>query len=112
MADRRSKTAYICLSIMLILSGIIALVLKWRQLPISPAGLTEKPAAATEITNKPAISTLDGNTKAGDPESGINELGLGLAVIDPAALVARIGKALEVGDLDTAAKLIGMRLPG
>jgi OmpA-OmpF porin, OOP family len=107
MTDRRTKTAYIFLSIMLILSGIVALVLRWRHQPADPASLTAKSAATAEITSKPAIPGLDANTKAGDPETGINDLGLGLAAVDPAALVARIGKALEEGDLDTAAKLIG-----
>lgn len=107
MAESRSKLAYICLSIALVLSGIVAVVLKWQHDPIRADVGPTKPLPQESTIKPPVIPTLDRGTRAGDPETGINDLGLGIAVADPAALVAKIGKALEAGDLETAAKLIG-----
>jgi OmpA-OmpF porin, OOP family len=107
MAESRSKLAYLVLSVALVLSGVIAVTVKWCHQPSSATADTPKPPSAPKPEAKPVIPTLDQPTKAGDPEIGINDLGLGVAAVDPATLVARIGKALEAGDLETAMKLIG-----
>ena len=108
MATSRSKIAYICLTVALLLSGVVALVMKWRTSSVHPAAGSPPQAQSQQTETKhPVLPTLDHSTKAGDPETGLNDLGLGVSVADPAALVARIGKALQDGDLDTAAKLIG-----
>lgn len=107
MAESRSRIAAIGLSVALVLSGVLAIILKWQQTPSGPKGNPPKQASVQEPAAKPVIPTVDRISKAVDPETGINDLGLGIAAVDPAALVAQIGKALESGDLETAAKLIG-----
>ncbi|BCU76630.1 OmpA family protein [Luteolibacter sp. LG18] len=108
MAESRSKLPYVFLSATLVLSGIVAVVLalRHRQTEI-PAGNTEPKVTAVDLKPKPVIPTLDGRPPGADPATKPGDLGLGPVAADPAALVARIGKALEAGDLETAAKLIG-----
>lgn len=107
MTQSRSRTALICLLALLVLSGVLAVIMKWNRTPATGEGVEVKPLQPEQPASKPVIPTLDKTPPASDPQTGINELGLGIAVVDPATLVARIGKALEEGDLDTASKLIG-----
>ena len=107
MSDSRSKIALICLLIALVISGVVAIIMKWNRQPATVTGTAANPAPVQQPAAKPVIPTLDKTPTAGDPETRIDDLGLGVATVDPASLVARIGKALEAGDLDTATKLIG-----
>jgi OOP family OmpA-OmpF porin len=48
-------------------------------------------------------------TVAETPEEILETLGVGVKAADPAALVTQIGQALEAGEVDAAARLIGSR---
>lgn len=107
MAESRSKPVFIVLSLALVTSGIVAIVLKWHRDPSPASAGPSQPPPASRPETKPVIPTLDQPAKEAEPEGGLQDLGLGVASVDPAILVARIGKALEAGDLETATKLIG-----
>ena len=55
----------------------------------------------------PKIAGLDKPTPPQDPNLALADLGLGVAVTDPVALVEQIAKALEAGDLAKVGRLIG-----
>ncbi|MFD0893028.1 OmpA family protein [Luteolibacter ambystomatis] len=108
MAESRSKLPYIFLSITLVLSGIVAVILAMRHRhEETPREMIAPKVPAVDLKPKVPVPTLNERQPGGDPATKPGDLGLGPIAADPAALVARIGKALEAGDLDTAAKLIG-----
>jgi OOP family OmpA-OmpF porin len=107
MARSRSKLPYLILSIVLLISGITALTWAIRNRPQDTTSGEVKLQEDVKESPKEVIPTLDDRSSVADPVTRIEDLGLGPVSSDPADLVARIGKALEAGDLETAAKLIG-----
>lgn len=109
MADSRSKLPYVFLSASFVLSGIVALILALRSNKADNHGAPPAPAAPQAMKEKPkaVIPTLNERQPGGDPPAKVDDLGINPVATDPAALVARIGKALEAGDLETATRLIG-----
>lgn len=107
--DSRSKLPYVFLSGAFVLSGIVALVMALRSEKNQNHGMPPTPAAPREMAEKAkaVIPTLNERQPGGDPMTKMSDLGLAPSATDPADLVARIGKALETGDIDTAMKLIG-----
>lgn len=77
---------------------------------VSPAS-NEKPAAKTDAQPDP-IDTLDEPMPSPSPEDTPPDSGAGLASADPAELLARIGEALEKGDMNTVSQLIGKQALG
>lgn len=101
----RSKLPYFFLVFAAVLA-ITALVL----LILRPGVDTEQPATQPIVetpTPPPVIPGLDEATSGEENGSTPEDLGVGIAAVNPNDLVNRIAKALEAGDFDTASKLIG-----
>lgn len=108
MDEPRSKLPYLVFGASLVL-GLVAGGLLWfRPKPSAPPPApTATAPAVPEAPKKTPLPALDKPLPPEDPASTVNDLGIGAGAVDPAALVARIGKALEAGDLDAVMKLIG-----
>jgi OOP family OmpA-OmpF porin len=113
---QRSKLPYffLALSAVLAISAVALLFIR----PGSPAvvqppppTVTEAPPQQPEMPEKPelppAVPNLGEMPAPEKPEDVFKNLGVGVEEVDPSELVARIAKAIEAGDLATAAKLIG-----
>ena len=74
--------------------------------PRAPVVVEEKkPAAPPEtIPANQKESVVDGPV---DPEAALANAGVGLAAVDPAELLGKIGSALETGDFEKLGQLIG-----
>ena len=73
-----------------------------RQMPLPPTS-----APVTSKVPSPNIGNLPDPRKADDPATVLKDLGIGYSTVDPAELIALIGKALEAGDLAKMGRLIG-----
>jgi OOP family OmpA-OmpF porin len=109
----RSKLPYFFLALAAVLA-LAALVLLFirpgtprvvEQPPPPVVVEEEKPAPTPELP--PAVPNLAEMPVPETPEQVLENLGVGANDANPADLVARIAKAIEAGDLATAAKLIG-----
>lgn len=107
----RSKLPYFFLALAAVLA-LAALVLLFvrpgtqhQAVQPAPAPVEEKPAPPTVVP--PAVPNLGEMPAPETPEQVLQNLGVGANETNPADLVARIAKAIEAGDLATAAKLIG-----
>lgn len=106
----RSKLPYffLILAALLAISAVVLLFVR----PGTPQ-LVEKPIVEPkpEITPPPNIPpplpNLGEMPKPENPADVFENLGVGAKLVNPADLVARIARAIEAGDLATAAKLIG-----
>ena len=108
----RSKLPYFFLALSAILA-IGALVLLFvrpgtpapvlQQPPVEPA----KPELPPKVELPPPVANLGEMPAPEKAEDVFKNLGVGVEDVNPADLVARIAKAIEAGDLATAAKLIG-----
>ena len=107
---RPNTIPYIFLGIAAILAAAaLALLLMNRgaEKPITP---TPKNPPLVETVAKPdLIKNLDEPMPPETPEEILKGLGVGIATVDPADLLARIGEALEKGDMNTVSQLIGKR---
>jgi OmpA-OmpF porin, OOP family len=107
---RSNTIPYFFLGLAAVLAAAALALLLMRpgaKKPVPPPP-KEKPAPETVATPDP-INTLDEPMPPETPEEIIRDLGLGLSAADPADLLARIGEALEKGDMDTVSQLIGKR---
>lgn len=111
----RSRVPYFFLGLASILAAAALVLLLTRPDKTTPPPTPPKPSKTTASNNTtpppttpaPPIEGINEAPVADDPEQILKDLGVGLAVVDPADLVNRIGKALEAGDFATAGKLIG-----
>jgi outer membrane protein OmpA-like peptidoglycan-associated protein len=111
----RSRVPYFFLGLASILAAAALVLLLTRPDKTTPPPTPPKPSKTT-VSNDPTppptppappIEGINETPVADDPEQILKDLGVGLAVVDPADLVNRIGKALEAGDFAAAGKLIG-----
>jgi outer membrane protein OmpA-like peptidoglycan-associated protein len=111
----RSRVPYFFLGLASILAAAALVLLLTRPDKTTPPPTPAKPSKTT-VSNDPTppptppappIEGINETPVADDPEQILKDLGVGLAVVDPADLVNRIGKALEAGDFAAAGKLIG-----
>ena len=103
----RSKVPhfFLCLAAILAVVALVLLILKPGVKPLDSSAV-DAASLAVPIA-PPKISGLDKSPTPEDPSTVLTDLGLGLAVTDPAALVEQIAKALEAGDLAKIGRLIG-----
>jgi len=106
----RNKVPYffLALSAVLAAAAIVLLVMRPGTENLSPA---PKPKPAPEVIKSPdspePIAGLNQPIEPDSPEKVLEDLGVGYSTADPAELLARIGKALEKGDIPAVSKLIG-----
>ena len=108
----RSKLPYffLALAALLAISALVMLFMRpgttqWgaakpevEQAPVTPEPAPPMPAPVPGLGEMPAPE---------DPARILQNLGVGVATVDPADLVNQIAKAMQAGDLATVAKLIG-----
>ncbi|RYD49055.1 MAG: OmpA family protein [Verrucomicrobiaceae bacterium] len=103
----RSKLPYFFLGLAAVIAAaaVVMLILK-PGVPVSmpPAG---PGSGAVTPPAPPPVEGLTAPVKPEDPDTVLADLGIGVAVADPAALVAQIAQALEDGDLAKVGRLIG-----
>ena len=107
----RSKLPYFFLALAAVLA-LAALVLLFVRpggsrevVQPTPAPVEEQPTPPPVVP--PAVPSLGEMPAPETPQQVLQNLGVGANDANPADLVARIAKAIEAGDLATAAKLIG-----
>lgn len=110
MADSRFPLAFLVGAVGL--AGGVALLYMNREKPtavIAPPAETSKPSPAPEAKPDPIPATQKESVVDGpqDPEAALANAGVGLAAVNPAELLSKIGAALEAGDFETLGKLIG-----
>lgn len=110
---QRSKLPYFFLALSAILA-ISAVVLLFKRSSVpkmveQPKAVTsqEMTESSTETSLPPAIPNLGEMPIPETAEDIFKNLGVGVEEVNAGDLVARIAKAIEAGDLATAAKLIG-----
>lgn len=113
----RSKVPYFFLGLAAVLAAAALVLMIFRpgalrRNPEKPAAVpTGEPAGAlippVTLPEPEPIASLAEPMPVETPEQALKDLGLGLAVVDPADLVNRISEALEAGDFAAAGKLIG-----
>lgn len=102
---------FLALAAILAAAALALLIIRpGSEKPAHPAP-KEQPAEETAAEPEP-IETLDEPMSPGTPEEILADLGTGLAAADPADLLARIGEALENGDMTAVSKLIGKQALG
>ena len=108
----RSKLPYffLALAALLAISALALLFMrpkgpKWTG-PSPAAETQENPAEATPPMPAP-VPGLSDLPAPENPAQILQNLGVGVAAVDPAELVNQIAKAMEAGDLAAVAKLIG-----
>ena len=110
MADSRFPLAFLVGAVGL--AGGVALLYMNRAKPaavIAPSAEVSKPSPAPETKPDPIPATQKESVVDGpqDPEAALANAGVGLAAVNPAELLSKIGAALEAGDFETLGKLIG-----
>ncbi len=103
---QRSKLPYFFLALAAVLAAAAVVLLILRPGVISRAPASSK-APQVDPVVPPKIGGLGEPATPEDPDTALADLGIGLAVADPAELVAQIAKALEAGDLAKLGRLIG-----
>ncbi len=109
----RSKLPYFFLGLaaLLAVAALVLLIARQGDPPPAPNPAADQgasPGSEPRPEPMPPIAALDDPVAPDDPpETVLEDLGVGISVIDPADLVSRIAKALEAGDFDTAGQLIG-----
>ncbi len=107
---RPNTIPYIFLGIAAILAAAALALLLMRPGAEKPAPPPPKDMPAVETVAQPdPIKTLDEPMPPETPETILKDLGAGIASVDPADLLARIGEALENGDMKAVSQLIGKR---
>lgn len=93
---------------MLAIAALVLLVVRPGSEKVVPAALPEKKDTAEQENRDPKpLKTLDDPTLPETPQEILDNLGAGIATVNPAELLERIGEALEKGDLVAVSKLIG-----
>ena len=104
---QRSRVPYFFLGLATVLAAV-ALVLLIRGPQVGkPDGRVAPSSSVAPPLVPPRIIGLDKPATQQDPTLALADLGLGVAVSDPATLVEQIAKALEAGDLAKVGRLIG-----
>ena len=103
----RSKVPFFFLGLATVLAAVALGLLILGPKVKTPSGLVANPSSTARPAVPPKIAGLDKPTPPQDPNLALADLGLGVAVTDPVALVEQIAKALEAGDLAKVGRLIG-----
>jgi outer membrane protein OmpA-like peptidoglycan-associated protein len=107
---RKNTIPYIFLALAAILAAaaLVLLIMRPGAKKGNPPlpGPTEVPADETGAVTIP-IGGLDDPMPPDTPEETLKDLGIAFSAADPADLLARIGEALEKGDITAVSKLIG-----
>ncbi len=107
----KNKVPYIFLVLAALLAA--AAVVLWLNKPKSPlvddSTTKDKPKSQdnTGTTKPPAIDGLDKPLPTQTPEEILNNLGFGLATVNPSDLLNQISAALQKGDMAKVSELIG-----
>jgi OOP family OmpA-OmpF porin len=107
---RRSQLPqfFLVLAGLLSVAAVVLLILKPGVKSTPPAPPTTTAAAPADATPPPKIDALgDPAAAPEDPATVLADVGVGVAAVDPGALVAQIAKALEIGDFKKISTLIG-----
>lgn len=104
---KRSKAPFFFLGLATVLAAVALGLLMLGPKVKTPSDLTANLPPAAPPAVPPKIAGLNVPTPQQDPDFALADLGLGLAVTDPVALVEQIAKALEAGDLAKVGRLIG-----
>ncbi len=109
--QRRSKVPYFffVFAALLAVAAAIILILK-PGVPTASPTVEQQPIPVPPVTPGPPpeeIKGLDAPVPPDDPDTVLSDLGIGVAAVDPGALVAQIAKALEAGDFKKISVLIG-----
>ena len=102
---------FLGLAAILAAAALALLILRPGAEKPAPPASKETPAGKTDAQPDP-IDTLDEPMPSPSPEDMPPDFGAGLASADPAELLARIGEALENGDMTTVSQLIGKQALG
>jgi outer membrane protein OmpA-like peptidoglycan-associated protein len=111
---RPNTIPYLFLAFAAVLAAAALALLIFRPGAEKPATPTpgEIPAEAKTAAQHDPIATLDEPMPPGTPEETLRDLGVGLSAAAPADLLARIGEALEKGDMTAVSRLIGKQALG
>jgi OOP family OmpA-OmpF porin len=110
---RPNTIPYFFLALAAILAAAALALLILRPGADIPAPPTPKKSPTEEAATQPdPIETLDEPMPAPEGNDTLPGSGVGLAAADPAELLARIGEALEKGDMTTVSQLIGKQALG
>ncbi|MEO8614312.1 MAG: OmpA family protein [Luteolibacter sp.] len=105
---QRSKLPYFFLGLAAVIAvAAVAMLIVRPGVRPKPLPPTAAPAASNSKVPPPNIGNLTDPGKQEDPAVVLKDLGIGYSAVDPAELVAQIGKALEAGDLAKIGRLIG-----
>jgi OOP family OmpA-OmpF porin len=100
---QRSKIPHFFLVLAAIIGGAAVVMILKRPVPV-PRTI---PQANPAPTPPAKIDALAEPAAPEDPATVLADLGIGVAAVDPAQLVAQIASALEAGDLARVGRLIG-----
>ncbi len=108
-AMRRSPLPYVVLVLSALLAlAALGLLFQSGFFKRRPAPPPPPPATPVAVVPEPIpIPAIQQPVAPENPETTLRDLGLGVAVPNPEALVAGIAKALEAGDFDTVARFAG-----
>lgn len=110
---RPNTIPYFFLVLAAILAAAALALLILRPGADKPAPPTPKKSPTEEAATQPdPIETLDKPMPSPEGDDTLPGSGAGLAAADPAELLARIGEALEKGDMTTVSQLIGKQALG
>lgn len=110
---QRSKLPYFFLGLAAVLAvaALVLLILRpgvgTQPMPDAPAASTPAAEPEPQTIEIPDPADSGGTTAPENPETVLNDLGIGLAATNPEELVQQIAKALENGDLAALARLLG-----
>lgn len=111
MQDNRFPIVFIAGAVGL--AGVVGSLYVYRngkdRVPVPPPVVTTEntPSTVPEPTPIPATQQESLVDESQDPETALANAGVGLAVVDPAELLAQIGAALEAGNFEKLGQLIG-----
>lgn len=106
---QRSKLPYFFLGLAAVIAAA-ALVMLILKPGVKKRPSVGAPAPVTRSEPPPLPPKIEGLEKSPvpeDPATVLSDLGIGVAAVDPGALVAQIAKALEAGDFAKISTLIG-----
>jgi OmpA-OmpF porin, OOP family len=103
---QRSKLPYLflCIAAILAVSALVMFATR-HGVPKKTPPLEKSPGTTSH--SPPKIGNLADPAPPEDPNKVLADLGIGVAFVDPADLVAQIASALEAGDLSKIGRLIG-----
>jgi outer membrane protein OmpA-like peptidoglycan-associated protein len=106
---QRSKLPYFFLGLAAVLAvaALVLLLLRPGVKPEPPPPVAAPPVPETETAPLREIEPLATPAAPENPETVLQDLGIGVSAADPAELVNQIAKALEAGDLAALGRLIG-----